>query len=216
MLEYFGGEVVPIMEKLVLFEKPCVKNAFDYVQDVMKSLDVPMTVSEHLGWKEYENVTSFIHAGVQRIRDEGNHPIHLVFSHGDFVPANMLKTTQGIQLIDWEDANCRSALFDFYSYFFCRAVFANTDVQQLSLEIKLALPILLAGIGKKAPALSSSIERCMDVYRQVFCVELMCKLLKREMTDTRLNVREIIRHYLEVFSYYDERISGVPILNQHV
>ncbi len=117
-LKNFRCEVVQYMNSLVLFQKPIVKNSVEYVKDVIKTLDVTGYTRPNQHLKEFSEITSFINSLVERLHSEGNYPIQLVFSHGDFVPANMLKTSQGIKLVDWEEASSRSASFDFYSYFF--------------------------------------------------------------------------------------------------
>ena len=204
LLEHFQWEVVPILENLMLLQKPLVKNALEYVQNVFHAKDLIENSSRHRDPKDHYEITSFVNSLIERIKSEQDYPIQLVFSHGDFVPNNMLKTNQGIKLVDWEDANFRSALYDFYSYFFYRPLFTNTAIGNLAFEINRALPLFIGGIARKAPELSISLGNSQDIYRRIFFIEMLCKLTRREMTDTRLNIRDFMSRYLEVFSRYEE------------
>ena len=44
--------------------------------------------------------------------------INLVFSHGDYSLVNILRTKNGIKVIDWEGAAFRNPLYDLYNFFF--------------------------------------------------------------------------------------------------
>jgi len=81
-------------------------------------LEQSRLAKQDLSSKDFTTIKSFIDMIVERLRVEGNCPVFLVFTHGDFCPANMLNTQQGIKVIDWEGAGTRSVLFDVYSYFF--------------------------------------------------------------------------------------------------
>ncbi len=99
----------------------------------------------------------------------------------------------------------------FIVIFFYRPIFRKTDIRVLALEVREAFPQFIAGIAKRAPKLSSSLENLQDVYRQIFYIEMLCRLRKREMTDTRLNIRDIMSRYFEVFSCYEELLGIITV-----
>jgi aminoglycoside phosphotransferase (APT) family kinase protein len=127
-----------------------------------------------------------------------------VFTHGDFCSANILNTKDRIKIIDWEHATYRSALFDFYSYFFYRPYRNKISVHNLFSEINKALPYLISPLSLKSRELSKSISSLERTYRLLYYIERIGMLVEREMTDTNLNIMETITKYIDVFSNYEE------------
>jgi thiamine kinase-like enzyme len=145
---------------------------------------------------------------VERVRGNGNIPVYLVFTHGDFCPANMLKTTRGLKCIDWESAKYRSALFDWYSYFFYRMVSSKHSVEKVASEINEGLPIFISELVMKMPEMAQNLSHFENVYRWVYYVEEVCKGLERERTDKNLNILADILGYIEAFTRYEEALAG--------
>ena len=116
----------------------------------------------------------------------------------------MLNTRQGIKIIDWEGAGCRSALFDFYSYFFYRPVCRNVPVETVALEIKEALPKFLSRLAEQDPDISNSLMHLEDSYRWIYYIEQICQEVEREMTDTNLDILDFILRYINAFILFEE------------
>ncbi|MFZ1745786.1 MAG: phosphotransferase, partial [Nitrospirales bacterium] len=176
--------------------------------DMTRALNLKISPKLASTGAEYQNITSFIDTIVNRLQTEGDHPIFLVFAHGDFVPANMLNTQHGIKIIDWEGAGYRSALFDFYSYFFYRPACREVSVSVLVSEIQKALPMFISGLLKNAPEVSSSLKALEKAYRWIFYIEMICRLVDREMTDKNLNMMHYIQKYIKAFNLYEELYVG--------
>ncbi len=141
---------------------------------------------------------------VGRLRIEGNCQVYIVFTHGDFCPANMLSTRKGIRIIDWEGSTYRSSLFDFYSYFFYRPVARKIPVNTIVSEINEALPFFISSLAKRAPDISNSLLSLEKTYRRLYYIERICMLVERETTDSNLDVMDYILRYIEVFNQYEE------------
>ncbi len=207
LLKKFRGEVVQHMKDLVLFQKPITKNAIDYVNDISSILEVSGMSKREESMKEFREIKTFIDSVVERLHGAGNYPIQVVFAHSDFVPANMMQTSKGMKLVDWEEAKYRSALFDFYSYFFFRPVWLKTGVKELTREIQEALSIFISSIATESPEVSKSLLSLENDYRWIFYIDLLCRQMKREMTDTRLDIRSIIFQYMGTFNRYEEELA---------
>jgi hypothetical protein len=154
--------------------------------------------------REFNKIQSFLDSVIGRLRVEGNCDVQLVFTHGDFCPANMLNTRHGIRIIDWEGTKYRSALFDFYSYFFYRPVSMKIPVTQLVSEINEALPFVIASLAKKTPTIANSLRQFEKVYLWIYYIEEICQEVEREMTDKNLPMVEEILQYIEAFNRYEE------------
>lgn len=204
LFEHFVSELMHPLNSLILFQKPSMKNAVEYVNGMLEKFNAGRLPGQKLPEKEFKTIKSFLNSLVERLRGEGNLPVYLVFTHGDFCPANMLNTRHGIKIIDWEGAGYRSALFDFYSYFFYRPVCRNVPVKTVAFEIKEALPIFLSRLAERSPEISRSLMQLEDSYRWMYYIEQVCQEVEREMTDTNLDILDFIIRYIQAFSHYEE------------
>jgi choline/ethanolamine kinase len=208
LLEKFFNEILWHLTSLMQFQKPISKNSVEYALDMTRALSSKTLPRLASTGAEYQEITSFLDSIVNRLQTEGNFPIFLVFAHGDFVPANMLNTQNGMKIIDWEGAGYRSALFDFYSYFFYRPACREVPVSVLGSEIKKALPMFISRLAENAAEVSSSLKALEKAYRWVFYIELICRLVDREMTDKNLNMMHYIQEYIKAFNFYEELYVG--------
>jgi len=207
LLNFFFQELVCHLNGLISFEPPIKKSSLEYVGEIVGILDESRLAKCEATVKEFSIIKTFIDSTIERLCGEGNCPIFLVFSHGDFCPANMLNTRNGMKIIDWEGTGNRSVLFDAYSYFFYRPVSRKVPVPTLALEIKEALPFFISSLDKKAPHISKSLLQLKNVYRWIYYVEHICKEVEREATDKNLNILEDILGYIEAFSRYEEILA---------
>ncbi|MGB5054474.1 MAG: phosphotransferase [Nitrospirales bacterium] len=208
LLEKFFNEILQHLTSLMLFQKPLSKNSVEHAIDMIRILSLRILPKLASNGAEHQKITSFLDSIVNRLQTEGDHPIFLVFAHGDFVPANMLNTHHGIKIIDWEGAGYRSALFDFYSYFFYRPACREVPVTALVSEINTALPKFISELTKNAPEVSSSLKALEKAYRWIFYIEMICRLVDREMTDKNLNMMHYIQKYIKAFNLYEELYVG--------
>ena len=203
----FSQDLVPHLTSLILFKQVKTRISVDYIKDVLAVLEFSRLATQEFTVKDFNHIKSFLDSTVERLRIEANCSVFLVFTHGDFCPANMLNTKHGIKIIDWESAGYRSALFDFYSYFFYRPVSRNVPVRKIVFEINEALPIFISSLAKKESLICNSLRQLEKVYRWIYYIEEVCKGIEREMTDKNLNIRENILRYIGAFNCYEEILS---------
>ena len=204
VLKRFCHDLVPHINSLILFQQPIAKNAVEYIHEIIEILEIGRLSRQESTAREFVKIKSFINSMIERLCIEGNYPVQLVFTHGDFIPANMLNTRHGIRIVDWEGAKYRSALFDFYSYFFYRPVGRNVPVDTVVSEINEALPFFISKLAEKAPDISNSLLNSEKVYRWLYYIEQVCRLVEREMSDTYLNILDYILRCIEAFNQYEE------------
>lgn len=208
LLKKFQDNVLQLMKSLVLFQEPIAKNSIEYVNNISRILYDSKLSRQEETVKNFREIKIFIDSVVERLHGEENDSIQLVFSHGDFVPANMLNTNRGMKLVDWEGAMYRSALFDFYSYFFFRPVWLKASVSEMSVVIREALSIFISSVATQSPEVSNSLLKSENAFRWIFYIEIICREVKREMTDTRLDILGIIFGYIETFNHYEDVLAG--------
>lgn len=208
LLSKFHDVIVRQLNALILFQEPKVSKALSYATDVTKILKSSRLSEQKSTVGEFIKITQFIDSMIARLKAEDDCAMLLVFAHGDFVPANMLNTHNGMKIIDWEGAGYRSAMFDFYSYFFYRPANRNIPVSTLIWEVQKALPLFVAELTKTSQVVSQSIMRMESIYRWIFYVEMLCRLIEREMSDENLNMMNAIVRYFEAFDQYEEMVGG--------
>ena len=204
VLSKFQNHVVQRLKTLILFQEPKAINAVSYVTDITKILSDSRLATQKSAVREFKITSNFVDLIVGQLRREGDHQILLVFTHGDLVPANMLNTKQGMKIIDWEGAGYRSALFDFYSYFFNQTSWREVPVNVLVAEIEEGLPMCISELTQHALEISRSLIRSEKFYRWTFYIEMICRLADRAMTDKNLPVMKYLQNYTNAFIRYEE------------
>ncbi len=200
----FDQDIIPCLESLVLHRTPIQKILAEYLRELEDSLVGANLRREVLAVNKSEKILDFVKSMVKRVQSEGELPIFQVLTHGDFCPANILNTMHGVKILDWESAENRSVLFDFYSYFFFRAAHQGLPVHELALEIGQALPAFISRLFLKMPALCKNIRLFEKTYRHLYYIERVCMLVDRERTDTKLDIMKIMIGYIDVFNQYEE------------
>lgn len=207
VLSKFQNHVAQRLKTLILFQEAKVVNAVSYVTDITKTLyDSPLATQKST-IQEFKLTSHFMDLIVGQLRRESDHQVLLVFTHGDLVPANMLNTKQGMKIIDWEGAGYRSALFDFYSYFFNQTSWREVPVNVLVAEIEQGLPMCISELTQHAFEISRSLITSEKFYRWIFYIEMVCRLVDRAMTDKNLPIMKYLQNYTNAFIRYEEFLS---------
>jgi phosphotransferase family enzyme len=198
-------ELVPHATDLILLQHPFVKKTEQYVSDLIRSLEATRVGGPVLPNRDSTKIKEFLHLIVDSLSPKGNVPLYHVFTHGDFCPENMLETQLGIKIFDWEGAKYRTALFDFYSYFFYRP-FKNVPIKNLVFEIDAALPYFISKLSDNLPEVARSISDFESLYRKTYYLERIGMLAEREMTEKRLNIWDHIFRFIEAFESYEQML----------
>ncbi|MDR4498867.1 MAG: aminoglycoside phosphotransferase family protein [Candidatus Scalindua sp.] len=205
-LNAFNKEASPCINSLILFQPQETKNLAVYFRKLIEVLESSKLSKKSPDSKESIIFRDFIHFMVKELDAEGDLPVHLVFTHGDFCPANLLNTKNGLRIVDWETAKHRSLLFDFYSYFFYRITSGKLSVNKVVSEINEALPNFLSELSLRVPDITKNIFDFVKVYRFLFYVEYVCKLVERDLTDNRLNMTHYICLNIDAFNQYESTL----------
>ena len=203
-LSIFYNDIVPCLNELMLFKKPFTKSSLDYIEEIIDVIRPEESFWSHFDKKNADKVRNFIHTISGHIQKMGNYPVHLIFSHGDLIPANILQTRAGIRIVDWESATYRSLLFDFYSYFFFRINHKKLPIYKLPSEINEALPVLLKKLSLGNLDTPKNILVLENTYRMIYYLESMHRLVKRKMTDNNQNIMDILSRYILNFNQYED------------
>ncbi len=213
VLKKFRDEVAPCLKSLILFQKPEVRNLKEFIDETVQVVEMSPLASNGQTISEFREIKSFLDSMIQRVSSREKHFIYLVFTHGDFCPANMVNTRSGIRVLDWEGAKCRSVLFDFYSYFFYRPVSLKIPVDNIVPEIEGALPFVTSMLVKDRPTIVESLRSLHDDYRWVYYIEQICSEMQREMTDKNLPILDYILRYIEAFNQYEMLIADTNVVS---
>jgi len=206
----FHHIITPCIEKLISLQSPVTVNVTEYTNDLTEMFEGSRLFRQEFGEnykEEILEIKKFFHSTTEQLNAGRNYPVYLVFTHGDFCSANILNTKDSIKILDWEHAAYRSALFDFYSYFFYRPYRNRISVHDLVLEINKALPSFISNLSLKSPEIAESITSLGEVYRLLYYLERIYMLVERAMTDTNLDEMESIRIYIDVFKKYEELLE---------
>ena len=210
-LKAFHKEALPCMHSLMLFQRPVTKDLAVYLKELIGIIENGKLLKKNLDSKEANIFREFVHSIIERLNAEVNHKVLLVFSHGDFCPANFLNTKEGLRIVDWESTKYRSLLFDFYSYFFYRPVSPKLPVDKMFSEINEALPILVSRLSSRTPDVTGNLLALVMIYRHLYYIERLCMLVERDLTDNRLNMTDYIMRYIEAYKGYENIINMAAI-----
>jgi thiamine kinase-like enzyme len=153
---------------------------------------------------EVATIESFVESTVARLNRQRDRQVDLVFSHGDFSLRNILKTAEGIKVIDWESVSLRSMLFDLYNCFLTELYYgrANTDLVS---EIDEAIVSLQSRLALRAPEVAKALPSLAQTYRWLFYFERIQMLLERDPGDSLL--KTILRS-IDVFNRHEEAVTS--------
>ncbi len=203
LLRNINHSILPCLNQLMMFKPTKSINSQDYVSSligILKGYD--LSRKEH-DTDKIAKINNFIDSMWGKIQGKGDSDIYLVFSHGDFCPANLMDTKYGIRVLDWEGAEYRSALFDFYSYFFYLPVCINYPLNNLPPKLHESLTFFTSELSLKDSTLKSNFEVNNHVYRWIFYIEFIRRLIEREITDSNLDIMDYIIRYIDGFNYYE-------------
>lgn len=204
LLQSFDHIIMPCLSALMTFREHRHARVLEYARELARTIDVSGNTSiRGLDSGDAPVLRPFVHSLLERLDNRGDISLCLAFSHGDFCPANMIITRGGMRLLDWESALYRSALFDFFSYFFYRPVCIDVPVEVMAREMEQAFPILLNRLSTESPDLERHLSFDEPAYRWLFYIECLAKLAERVHTDKNLDIADFIKRYINAFDQYE-------------
>ena len=202
-LKIFEGRILPCLEKMILWQQPTVIEIEKYVNQITKTIAEFRKDLEALNRSKADRITKFVNASAGCILKSATGKISLVFSHGDFSLVNILKTANGIKVIDWEGAAKRNPLYDLYNYFFTESYYKRTTTQivkEINAGIKLVRARLLATSPETADFLKATADHC----RRLYYLERIGMLLERDLNS---KIIEVILRSIHIFDVYEENLA---------
>jgi hypothetical protein len=201
VVRIYRQHVAPCLEHMILLQAPVNVKLGEYVGRIMDSLGDGRLSKPGLNVGKAMAIRDFVESVAEHLLLEGSGTaVDLVFSHGDFSLRNMLRTRDGMVVIDWESAGRRSALFDLYNYFFTESYYGRITTDLIS-EISEAISSLQSRLTAKAPSIASTLCFLAGVYCRLYTLERVLALLERELSDDLLDV---ILRSIEVFARYEK------------
>lgn len=200
----YRRDLAPCIEEMILLHSPRSVNVGQYVDQLMDALENEGLACPGLDVKKVNEIGGFARSMAEQLYRTGDSWVDVVFSHGDFSLRNVLRTKDGVVVIDWESADRRSVLFDLYNYFFAEAYYSRIHTDLVS-EIREAIASLQSRLAGSAPDIARNLPALARVYCRLYYLERIHMLLEREPTDELLDV--IVRS-IEIFSQYEGAVAG--------
>jgi hypothetical protein len=202
-IEIYDRNIRPCLAEMILLEPIQTIEIHEYINRLLADAVHRKRIVSNESNQETPSVFGFIEKMAAQVNRIAEGHIPLVFSHGDFSLVNILKTDDGLKVIDWEGTDRRNPLYDLYNYFLTESYYKRTTKCLVS-EIRQGIRSLQSSIASKAPKIASTLESFSDIYRRLYYIERICMLLERDASKRILNV---ILRSINVFNDYEEKFA---------
>jgi len=201
--KHYHQYAAPCIERMLFCEDLQVTTLAEYVNKLV-DMFAGRLVGDGLERSSVGPIQDFMHVIADDLCDAGDLKIHLGLSHGDFDHCPVLRTKQGIKVIDWEYMASRSVLFDLYNYFMVQLFWKQT-VPDLVSETDSALSALQARLALRTPDVAESLRPLAWVYRRLYYIERLCSVVEVRGLDVKC-----MRQWLDAFNGYEAMVAAVP------
>ncbi len=200
LLSRYKQFIAPLVEEIIFFQAPIIHKSLEYINQVVGIMEKKKFPKFDIN--KVREIKKFVDFIVKKLRADGACQVRMVFTHGDFHTKNIKNTKYGLKIFDWELAEDRSLLHDFYNYFFhlLRHEMMIKDPWVLTNE---ALSILCLRMNLKSPNLSRHILSNAHVYRWIYYIERISAILDlRDCVPPEITMRNIL-HNIQVFKGFE-------------
>lgn len=135
-------------------------------------------------YPELTEIKYFFNHVCDDLMNNANDSVIKCYSHGDFSLENIIFSNESVKVIDWEGAESRSILNDFYNYFFTEMYYKRLEMSPDIL--KSAHQQLLDRLDSES--VKEHIEAHDDMYRKIFYLERIKTCLERNLTKNAIKV----------------------------
>ena len=191
----------PCIESMILCKGLQVTHVAEYVHNMMAMFSGRL-LEDGSDMSSVRPIQDFMHMLADDLCNAGDLRVHLALSHGDFDHCPVLRTKQGIKVIDWEYMDYRSLLFDLYNYFMVQLFWRHT-VPNLVSEIESALSSLQARLALRTPEVAGSLRPLARVYRWLYYIERICSVVELRGRDVKC-----MRRWMDAFNDYEAMVAG--------
>lgn len=204
-IEIYHRDITPCLVEMILLQSIQSVKIPEYIDRLMQvTADRKNMISKENN-HQTNPIFDFIESMAGQVVGLTDGRIPLVFSHGDFSLVNILKTGNGLKVIDWEGSAKRNPLYDLYNYFLTESYYGRTS-KCLVTEINQAIRALQSAIATKAPEIASTLESLSNIYRWLYYIERICMLLERNFSKKLL---EVVSRSISVFKNYEENFAKI-------
>lgn len=208
-LRTFRASVAPLLARMIVASPPQEISSLEYAErrGALILGDRTTLADVRLDRARVDRVRSFVEATIEKLRLAGDRTICLVCSHGDFSPGHVLMNRQKAVIIDWEILAQRSALYDFYDYFFERLWLGHL-APGMAIEMGKAISqlesYLAADKFSDCSSLTASFHNA-EVCRLVYYVERISKVVERQKLSDVILDRSILR-LIDAYDKYEKSL----------
>lgn len=176
-LDIFQQYLLPCVESMILTHDPEYVNVNEYACERKGVLMGEKLSNQKLDNTKIDSIRTFVNLMGEQLNQHTAIRIPLVFSHGDFKASHVLKAKRGPVIIDWETVGRRSLLFDFYNAFF-QPVYHERRATTIKSDINTGISNLESRLRIVSPELSSSLMPLEQIYRQLYYVERLARIVE--------------------------------------
>ena len=199
IMKIFHKEIAPCLEQMIFLQTPVAVGLSEHVQKTISITEDRELSRSVLDPKNISIIMRYLNKISSPLINKETSKINLVFSHGDYSLVNILRTKNGIKVIDWEGVAFRNPLYDLYNFFFTEIYYKRAKAN-LVLEINEAILSMQARLDANLPDIAKSLEFFASTYRRLYYIERVSMLLERELSNQLLNV--VIRS-IDMFERYE-------------
>jgi thiamine kinase-like enzyme len=204
ILKLFHKDIAPCLEQMIFLQTPVATDLREHVKKTTSIVKDQELSRSTLDPKNISTLMRYLKTTALPLIKKGTNKINLVFSHGDYSLVNILRTKNGIKVIDWEGVDYRNPLYDLYNFFFTELYYKRAKTN-LVMEINEAILSMQARLYKKFPDIAESLELFASTYRRLYYIERVCMLLERELSNQLLKV---VIQSIDVFERYENVVES--------
>jgi hypothetical protein len=191
----YDSFIAPILTELAMLDEPVRCTVRDRVQNA--AVDWTAMQDDRLS-----SVRRFYESVVEKLRPIANRQVWVTFSHGDFSPHNMIKTPDGVAVIDWEDSGHQCLLHDLYNHFY--TTMHHSGCLDLRDQIDAAIAAMARDLASLGSPLAEALDQDAEIYRHLFYIERLCNLITHRSLSTRHI--GVVRGFTDVLAGYEEAL----------
>ena len=199
----YRKEITQCLVTMILAQPSIQITLKTYVQKLVTNILEEKLSKLNLNQQRQTAIQNFVQSIEIELQDHTNHKIELIFSHGDFSMQNILKTRDRLKVIDWEGAQSRSILYDFYNFYMTELYYERSGTDLVA-EIEIAQSNLQSQLTMQKPSVLEYIKLSDPLYLRLFFLERILMLLERDLTDRNLKV---LMRSIEIFSSYKNNVT---------
>jgi len=197
-------EIVSCLRDLLLLKPRRSVPLSTHLNSIMETLPLQRMCDSGVVDEKIEEIRQFmeeITASAMAV----DHPVDLVFSHGDFSLVNFIETPTGLCVIDWEGAAYRTVLFDLHNLFMTELYYKRARDSVVS-EVNQMIDALASKLQDDGSRAAKSLLSSRETLRKTYYAERISMLLSRELSNHLIGV--VLRSIL-VFRDYETMAGGI-------